>query len=151
MMTRAYNTHFGTVIVENMLGDDDREVLYLGYLLDKHGQAIEHSQRQLQRYDKGTKHEMSMLRRYCVKCVVSCYKVYLAQQGNPPSNKKRKIVSFKSDLVQVKLYARDVKVSREEKVRQWNEFGEAMRNSGLCSPDTKEDLMMDALMCKLRK
>lgn len=145
-MARAYNTSLGTVIVENLLDDNHQEVVYLGYLLDRHGEAIEHSHRQLQRHEKGTKAEMRELRRYCVKCVVSCYKCYLAQQ---PRNKKNKRVSFKSDLVQVRLFARDTKVSREEKVRQWDEFGVAMRNSGLCSPDTKEDLMYDALTCRM--
>lgn len=147
-MARAYQTSLGTVVVENWLGKDDDEVLYVGYLLDNNGEEKEHSRRQLPRHDRGSEEEMRELRRYCVKCVISCYKIYLAQKKT--GNKRRK-VSF-NDTVQVKLYVKDHKISKADKIREWDEFGKSVRQSGLCSADTQEDLMLDAMtVCNTRR
>lgn len=149
MMARAYNTSIGTVIVENMLDDAHNEVLYSGYLLDANGDAIEHSQRTISRHVKGSEDELRTLRRYCVKCVVSCYKLFLEQQ-EASACKKRRRVTF-NDVIDIKHYVKDTKVSRADKLREWIEFGEDLKKRGLCSPDTPEDLLNDALMCKMRR
>ena len=146
-MARAYNTIFGTVVVENMLSDSCDEVVYIGYLLDVNGKPNEYSYRQMPRHDKGSESDMRRLRKDCVSCVVSCYKIYLAQQDECRKCPRR--VSFKRDLVEVKYYNREEKTSRQDKIREWDEFGKVARCLGLCQPDTQEDLFWDALIDKV--
>ncbi len=144
-MTRGYETDMGLVVVENMLESDSDEVQYVGYLVDKDGNVVEHSHRQLQPRPKRNEHQMRLLRRYVVERVLTCYRLHLHQQGQ--CNKRRRVMF--SNFVKVKKYIKDPKVSREEKVRGWIEFGNQMRQQGLCSPDTTKDLLEDALTCRM--
>ena len=146
-MARAYKTSLGTVVVENLLGENSNEVMYLGCLLDTNGQIIQNSYHQLPRQQRGNQDEMKQLRNLCVKCVVSCYKIYLAQQS---VCMKRKRVSF-AEVVEIKTFLKDKKVSKKEKLRQWDDFGDTMRTLGLCSYDTPQDLLKDAMSCKMRR
>lgn len=144
-MARGYKTDMGVVVVKNMLGNDSDDVLYMGYLIDEDGNAIEHSHKQIERHPKGNERQMRRLREYVVECVLSCYRVYLHQHGQC---KKKRRVMF-SSIITVETYVKDPKVSRVEKIRGWIEFGIQMRQQGLCSPDTAEDLLEDAIMCKM--
>jgi hypothetical protein len=142
-MARGYVTEMGTVVVENLLCDEKNEVLYVGYVLNDEGKAIEHSRHQLQVLPKGTEHQMRQLRRFVVDCVISCYRMYLYQQEG---SKKRRKVAF-SNFARVKKYAKDPKVSRQQKIKEWNEFGDYMRSNGLCTTDSPQDMLDDAKTC----